>query len=85
MRNRLKLTPRQRPGRPDRLLDDDLRADLTRYDWVLGPGDVDRDGRADLVVRGKATGYLWLLPGTAGGYETRRFLAEGFGGYDLAG
>ena len=47
--------------------------------------DVDRDGRADLVVRGKATGYLWLLSGTSGGYKTRRFLGEGFGGYDLAG
>ena len=37
--------------------------DLTRYDWVLSPGDVNRDGRADLVVREKATGYLWLLAG----------------------
>jgi hypothetical protein len=59
--------------------------DLARYDWVLSPGDVNRDGRADLVVREKATGYLWLLGGTTGGYRPRRFLAEGFGGYDLAG
>ncbi|RYP83703.1 hypothetical protein EKO23_18270 [Nocardioides guangzhouensis] len=60
--------------------------DLTGYDRVLSPGDVDRDGRADLVVREKATGYLWLLPGrSGGGYGTRRFLAEGFTGYDLMG
>ena len=59
--------------------------DLTRYDWVLSPGDVNRDGRADLVVREKATGYLWLLAGATGGYKARRFLAEGYGGYDLAG
>jgi hypothetical protein len=37
------------------------------------------------VVREKATGYLWLLAGTTGGYQPRRFLAEGYGGYDLAG
>src|SRR4029079_5616831 len=59
--------------------------DLTAYDWVLSPGDVNRDGRADLVVREKATGYLWLLAGTSGGYRPRQFLAEGYGGYDLAG
>ena len=59
--------------------------DLTRYDWVLSPGDVNRDGRADLVVREKTTGYLWLLAGNSGGYRARRFLAEGYGGYDLAG
>jgi hypothetical protein len=58
--------------------------DLTPYDWVLGLGDVNGD-RPDLVVREKATGYLWLLPGTATGFGARRFLAEGFAGYDLAG
>ena len=59
--------------------------DLSAYDWVLSPGDVNRDGRPDLVVREKASGYLWLLAGRAGGYRARRFLAEGYGGYDLAG
>jgi hypothetical protein len=62
-----------------------VSGDLARYDWMLSPGDVNRDGRADLVVREKATGYLWLLAGKSGGYQSRRFLAEGFGGYDLAG
>ena len=49
------------------------------YNWVVGPGDVDGDGRADLVGRDPA-GVLWVLPGTATGYGTRRFLAEGFAG-----
>ena len=76
---------RQRPRRSDRLGDTVPSLDLTGYDWVLSPGDVNRDGRADLVVREKATGYLWLLAGTTGGYRPRQFLAEGYGGYDLAG
>ena len=42
-------------------------------------------GHSDLVVRDKATGYLWLLQGTATGFAPRRFLAEGMGAYDLAG
>jgi hypothetical protein len=58
--------------------------DLAAYDWVLGVGDVD-GYRPDLVVRERATGYLWLLPGTATGFGPRRFLADGFAGYDLAG
>ncbi|MBA2956337.1 hypothetical protein GON03_18515 [Nocardioides sp. MAH-18] len=62
-----------------------LDLDLTPYDWVVGVSDVGVVGHADLVVREKATGYLWLIPGTATGFGKRRFLAEGMGGYDLAG
>lgn len=62
-----------------------LDLDLTAYDWVVGVSDVGGAGHADLVVREKATGYLWLIPGTATGFGKRRFLAEGMGGYDLAG
>lgn len=58
--------------------------DLAGYDWVLGPGDVDGDGRGDLVVRDRA-GTLWLLPGTASGYGARRVIADGFAGYSLGG
>jgi hypothetical protein len=54
------------------------------YDWVLGPGDLDGDGRNDLVGRDSA-GLLWLLPGTSKGYGARRFLGSGFGGYTAAG
>ncbi len=58
---------------------------LKRYDWVVGVSDVTLGGHPDLVVREKATGYLWLLPGTPTGFAPRRFLAEGFGGYDKVG
>jgi hypothetical protein len=58
--------------------------DLADYDWVIGPGDVDGDGRNDLVVRDSA-GTLWLLPGTTTGYANRRLIATGFGGYTLGG
>jgi len=56
--------------------------DLPGYDWVIGPGDVDGDGRNDLVVR-DGRGTLWLLPGTVNGYGARRLLATGFSGYAM--
>ncbi len=54
------------------------------YDWVVGPGDVDGDGVADLVVRDSA-GTLWLQPGTAKGVGPRRLIGTGFAGYRLGG
>ncbi|ABL80919.1 MULTISPECIES: FG-GAP-like repeat-containing protein [unclassified Nocardioides] len=80
---RLTLFPGNGPGGltdPKR-----LGLDLTPYDWVIGVSDVLLTGHPDLVVREKATGYLWLLQGTATGFKPRRFLAEGMGEYDLAG
>lgn len=62
-----------------------VAGDLSRYDGMVGVSDADQDGHADVVVRERATGYLWLLPGTSSGFGPRRFLAEGTGGYDLAG
>lgn len=62
-----------------------LDLDLAPYDWVVGVSDVGMAGHADLIVREKATGYLWLIPGTARGFGKRRFLTEGMGAYDLAG
>ncbi len=58
--------------------------DLAGYDWVIGPGDLDGNGVADLVVR-DTDGTLWLLPGTSRGYLERRFLAAGYAGYSLGG
>ncbi len=42
-------------------------------------------GPADAIVREKASGYRWLIPGKAAGFGKRRFLTEGMGVYDLAG
>jgi hypothetical protein len=58
--------------------------DPTRYDWVIGPGDVDGDGRADLVTR-DAAGSLWLIPGATKSLGARRLIGTGFGAYKLGG
>jgi len=62
-----------------------LGLDLTPYDWVIGISDIDLTGHADLVVRKKSNGVLFLLPGNSTGFGKPRFLAQGMGGYDLAG
>jgi hypothetical protein len=55
------------------------------YDWMLGAGDVDGDGFPDVLARAASSGRLWLLPGKGSGFGTRRFVADGFGRYDLGG
>ena len=62
-----------------------LRIDLAPYDWVIGISDAQGAGHPDLVVRSRATGDLWLLPGTPTGFGARRYLAGGMKAYDLAG
>jgi hypothetical protein len=62
-----------------------LGLDLSQYDWVVGISDEGLTGHADLVVRSRKTGYLWLIPGTQKGFSPRRFLGEGMGAYDLVG
>jgi hypothetical protein len=46
---------------------------------------VNLGGHADLIVRHRGSGSLFLLRATATGFQPRRFLGEGMGQYDLAG
>ncbi|WP_370247760.1 N-acetylmuramoyl-L-alanine amidase [Nocardioides sp.] len=62
-----------------------LAIDLTPFDWVVGISDIDLTGHADLVVRTKADGGLWLVPGSTSGFGTPVQLGSGFGVYDLVG
>jgi hypothetical protein len=62
----------------------DKGGDPAGYDWVVGPGDVDGDGRNDLIGR-DAAGLLWLLPGNGELHGPRRLIGSGFGIYSLGG
>ncbi|MFE3070468.1 FG-GAP-like repeat-containing protein [Streptomyces sp. NPDC059247] len=44
---------------------------------LVGPGDMDGDGRADLYAREASTGKLWLYPGKAGGIGARKLVGSG--------
>ncbi|HET7734737.1 MAG TPA: FG-GAP-like repeat-containing protein [Nocardioidaceae bacterium] len=58
---------------------------LQVYDWLIGLGDLDGDGNNDLLGRHRSNGSLSLIPGMSTGFGPARFVASGFGGYDLAG
>jgi hypothetical protein len=55
------------------------------YDWLQGVGDLDGDGKPDLLAREQSTGDLWLLPGDGTGVAARRLVGEGFSRFDLVG
>ena len=55
------------------------------YTWLLGLGDMNGDGRPDLIGRRGATGDVKLIPGTARGFGSPRTLATSFERFDLAG
>ena len=51
------------------------------FNTVVGPGDVNGDGAADVLARETATGYLWLYPGNgAGGWRPRVRVGSGWNG-----
>jgi uncharacterized protein with LGFP repeats len=62
-----------------------LTADLTPYDWVIGVSDVGLTGHADLIVRKKSTGVLFVIQSSATGFATPLLLTGGMSAYDLAG
>ncbi|MEE6296079.1 FG-GAP repeat domain-containing protein [Georgenia wangjunii] len=50
---------------------------------VVGPGDLDGDGRVDVLAREAATGSLWLYPGNgSGGWLPRARVGTGWNGMD---
>ncbi|WP_326671290.1 FG-GAP-like repeat-containing protein [Streptomyces sp. NBC_01257] len=56
------------------------------YDELTSPGDLTGDGRADLLAREKATGYLYLYESRgAGVFKARVKIGTGWKGYLLAG
>ena len=61
-----------------------LGEDPAAYNWVVGPGDVDGKGKADLIMRGNGGG-LWLIPGLDKGFGAKRLIGSGYGAYKLGG
>ncbi|MFJ3610807.1 FG-GAP-like repeat-containing protein [Streptomyces hydrogenans] len=48
------------------------------FDALVRHGDFSRDGREDVIAREKATGKLWLYPGTgSGGLGARKLIGSG--------
>ncbi|WP_329274266.1 FG-GAP-like repeat-containing protein [Streptomyces sp. NBC_00691] len=48
------------------------------FDALVRHGDFSRDGREDVIAREKATGKLWLYPGTgSGGFGARKLIGSG--------
>jgi len=74
------------PGKSDGTLDAPvpLTGSFASYDRILGLGDHDGDGNADLLAT-TPTGELWLFPGHEDGLAWRRYLGAGMQRFDLLG
>ncbi|WP_244929537.1 N-acetylmuramoyl-L-alanine amidase [Nocardioides sp. W7] len=58
---------------------------LGPYDWIIGISDVELTGHADVVVRARTSGRLYLLPGSTAGVGAPIRIGAGAKAFDLAG
>ena len=61
-----------------------VRGRLTGFDWVIGISDIDLSGHADVLLRKKSDGGLYLLPGNEKRFGKPVLLGGGMNDYDLA-
>ena len=61
-----------------------MQIDMSPFDWTVGVSDVGLTGHADVVVRKRGTGELWLLPGSTKGFGKPLLLGTGMEIYDKA-
>jgi hypothetical protein len=61
-----------------------VRISLKPYDWTVGVSDVGLTGHADVIVRKRGTGQVWLLQATARGFRAPVLIGRGTVGYDKA-
>ena len=62
-----------------------LPSDLSGYDWVLEVQAMKLKGKADYIVRDRASGVAYVFGGRRSGVSAPRLLGEGLGAFDLAG
>ena len=61
-----------------------VRGRLAGFDWVIGISDIDLTGHADVLLRKKSDGGLYLLPGNERRFGKPVKLGGGMEQYDLA-
>ena len=61
-----------------------MAIDLRRTTGSIGVSDVGLTGHADVIVRKKGTGQLYLLQGSTKGFAKPVLLGTGMGIYDKA-
>ncbi len=61
-----------------------VKRGMKRFDWMIGVGDLDLNGSADLVLRNKKKGTLWAMSAANGTLSGRVKIGSGMEVYDLA-